>query len=367
MPNGQAGEDPRTSDHAIIIGVTRYPELSRDGGTADLQGSINDAEGIRNWLVRPDGGGVPVANIEYLIREQATPADKADPTRDAVVRAFVRMYARCWPNGPAGPPKVPTGRRLYVYVSGHGLASDPDNGALLCSNSTDNLYSTVAPVPSIKAFRQAGFFRQFVVWFDGCMDWPGLEPEGINYNPRPGNDLNPPGPVFTAYAARPRLRAVESADAQGKMGGVFTRTLLAGLGGGAADPDKNGMIDGFSLQRYLLNTMPKHLPPEAAANALVDKQPFVRTDPGIEFGTAREVPLPTIVLNFDPRYNGTDAQVWGRKSGMPNLSLVTKEPIQNGEVRLQLLDGMYAVDVPGHNLQTTFEVTGGLVTKLPSN
>lgn len=229
MPNGaqgdegQVGEDPRKRGYAIIVGVTRYPKLSRDGGTADLQGPINDTEKVRAWIESDEGGGVPPDHVEYVIRANTTAPGTAEPTRDAVVEAFTKMYARCWPDGPAGAPKVPTGRRLYVYVSGHGLAADLDHGALLCSNSSDNLYSTVAPYASIKAFRQAGFFEEFVVWFDGCLDWAGLEPESINYVPRPVGGWLPPGPVFTAYAAHPRLRAMECPDDSGKVRGVFTR------------------------------------------------------------------------------------------------------------------------------------------------
>jgi hypothetical protein len=370
MPNGaqvdegQAGEDPRKRDYAIIVGVTRYPRLSRDGGTADLQGSINDAENVRAWIESDAGGGVPPDHVEYVIRANTTAPRIADPTRDAVVEAFTNMYARCWPDGPDRGPKVPTGRRLYVYISGHGLSADLDHGALLCSNSSNNLYSTVAPYASIKAFRQAGFFEEFVVWFDGCMDWAGLEPESINYIPRPGNSSLAPGPVFTAYAAHPRLKAMECPDNNGKMRGVFTRTLLEGLEGEAADPD-TGVIDGLSLQKYLWNALPKHLPASAKDNILIDKQPFVRTDPCIVFGTTKKKAELNVVLRFDAVHNGADARVWGRQlGGQQSLSPLAQHKIVNGQVEFALGNGVYAVDVPQDGLRTGFEVTGGAVTKL---
>lgn len=365
MSNGvDAGEeqkDPRKKDYAIVVGVSRYPKLTREGGTpADLDGPINDALKVREWLGRDDGGGVPLENVEYVVRQPVTPAVAPDPTRDTIVQAFAQMYARCWQ--PNGAPIVPLGRRLYVYVSGHGVAG-LDHGALLCSNSSNALYASVGPHLSIGAFRQGGFFKEFVVWFDGCMDWAGLEPEPINYNPKPGNSLEPPGPVFTAYAAHPRLRTVEAPDLDGEVHGIFTQTLLRGLEGGAADPG-TGVIDGFSLQNYLVNTLPKYLPDNVKNNILVDKQPFVRTDPGIVFGTAKKVPLSTIVLQFGGQYDGAEARVWRRKPGDAGLSLMYSQAITNGAAKFTLTNGIYAVDVPQHGLRTGFEVTGGTATKL---
>ena len=362
---GQAGEDPRSRDYAIIVGVTRYPELMRDGKPAHLQGSLNDAKKVREWIESDQGGGVPRSHVEFVVRAPATAEETADPTRDMVVKAFAAMYKRGFPNGPAGAPELPLGRRLYVYVSGHGLASDPDHGALLCSNSSDSLYATVPPYASIRAFRQAGFFAQFVVWFDGCMDWAGLEAEPINYVPRPSISMLPPGPVFTAYAAHPRLKAMEAPDENGDMSGVFTRTLLAGLKGDATDP-VTGEIDGFCLQRYLFNAMPKYLPDSAKSNGLVDKQPLVRTDPDIVFGPKKVAAQSKVVLRFDAAHNGADARVWGRRDGQ-SLSLLDQQQIVDGKAEFALGNGVYAVDVPQRGLRMGFEVTGGAVTKLAAS
>jgi hypothetical protein len=199
------------------------------------------------------------------------------------------------------------------------------------------------------------------------MDWAGLEPESINYVPRPVGGLLPPGPVFTAYAAHPRLKAVECPDSDeyGKVRGVFTRTLLAGLEGAAAN--NKGEIDCFSLQNYLFNAMPKYLPASAKENTLVDKQPFVRTDPGIVFGTMKKTVESKVVLRFDAAHNGAEARVWGRQGSQQSLSLLAQREIVNGRIELALGNGMYAVDVPQYGLRTGFEVTGGAVTKLSPN
>src|SRR5262249_30239921 len=99
-------------------------------------------------------------------------------------------------------------------------------------------------------------------------------------------------------------------------------------------------------------------------NILVDKQPFVRTDPGIVFGIAKKVPLTTIVLQFGIQYDGAEARVWGGKPGVAGLSLMSSQAITNGAVEFTLTNGIYAVDGPQHGIQTGFEVTGGTATKL---
>jgi hypothetical protein len=370
MPNGaqgndgQAGEDVRKRDYAIIVGVTRYPKLSLEGAPADLKGPINDAKKMRDWIESDDGGGVPPSQVKYVIRESPVAATP-DPTRDAVVQAFVDMYAWCYPDGNEQAPKMPLGRRLYVYVSGHGLAADLDNGALLCSNSSNNGYSTVAPYAAIKAFRQMGFFEEFVVWFDGCMDWAGLEPELINYVPRPTSGWGASGPVFVAHAAHPRLKAMENPDENGEVGGVFTRTLLAGLEGRAVDPG-TGKIEGSDLAKFLWNAMPDYMPASAKDNVLIDKQPFVRTELGIFFGpTKKNEAKFAVVLRFTDAQNGAHARVWGRKSEtQQSLSLLDERTIVNGQVEFALGKGIYAVDVPAHGLRASLEVTGSAVTKL---
>ena len=366
MPNAndggaQGGGDPRKKDYAIVVGVTRYPELTRQGRSADLKGSATDATKMREWLVSDSGGGVPPENVEYVVRAAAAPEATADPARDAVVRAFARMWKRCWRAN--GAPNVGMGRRLYVYVSGHGLTGDGDHGVLLCSNSSDSMYSTVSPRGSILAFRQSGFFRQFVVWFDGCMDWTSVEAEPINYIPPPGNDHTPPGPMFVAYAARPRLRTVEAQDRNGQVRGVFTRALLAGLEGEAAC---NGKVDARSLEEYLYNCMPRYLPAEALDDTIVDKQPYVPTvDRDIILNENATLPKSDIVFNIGAQYNGAQAQLWGGGAAGQGPTQLDARVIANGDVTFSLAKGIYIVVVPQHGLRQGFEVIGGVAAKVP--
>ena len=113
--------------------------------------------------------------------------------------------------------------------------------------------------------------------------------------------------------------------------------------------------------------MPQYLPQEAMNNNLIDKQPRIRTDPDIIFAENKAVARSPVLLTFDPACNGSNARVWGREPPNPTFSVLTTKRIENGKITVDLADGIYAVDVPDHQLRTGFEVTGGQATKLFSN
>src|SRR5258708_4002883 len=175
--------------------------------------------------------------------------------------------------------------------------------------------------------------------------------------------MSPAGAVFEAYAAQPRLKAVEGPDEGSVVHGVFTQTLLAGLEGEAADP-YSGIIDGPLLKGYLENTMEKYLPDSEKHNPLVDKKPFVRTDEGIVFGTGKKIVKTKVVLRFGTLDQGAEVRLWGRRPGDGSVSLLKTQRIDQGQVELELPSGIYAVDVPKCGLRKGFEVSGRVVTEL---
>lgn len=194
------------------------------------------------------------------------------------------------------------------------------------------------------------------------LDWEGVEPVQISF--RTVTDTRePPGPLFKAYAARPRLKTVEAApDENGDVYGVFTRTLLDGLKGGAAD--STGVITGELLKDYLYNTMTKHIPPEYMDRKDVDKQPFIRIDPGIVFAKIDRRPDTEVVLQFGTDRDGAQARIWGRDQDSSRVAILRKETITNGRVAVRLPTGIYAVDVPEHGLRIGIEVTGDRASKI---
>jgi len=110
--------------HAILLAINSYP------GLTDLQGPELDADEFRAWLEAPDGGNVPLANIDVIKSSQFPPDPdpyKAQPAETAFRAALQRLLF----NGNAFKGRV--GERLYLFFAGHGFASRQLNEAALYS------------------------------------------------------------------------------------------------------------------------------------------------------------------------------------------------------------------------------------------
>src|SRR4051794_25295514 len=101
-------------DYALVVGISRYPALSKDGFVKDLQGPDNDALAFKQWLIDPKGGAVPEANIRFVRTADLEHADAPDdpkPAQEAVHALFDWLLHM----GEGQDKPIPVGRRLYVY------------------------------------------------------------------------------------------------------------------------------------------------------------------------------------------------------------------------------------------------------------
>ena len=121
-------EVPNPDHHAIIVGIAYYPGLLNDEGQpSDLDGPVIDATAIRDWLVDADGGGLAGKNVTLITStKRVKRARSAKPTLATIQQAFRDLQAKT---------RKRPGRRLYVYMSGHGFAPDADEGALYRPNA----------------------------------------------------------------------------------------------------------------------------------------------------------------------------------------------------------------------------------------
>src|SRR5262249_5655878 len=120
------------TDWAIVAGISHYPYLEK----AEVPGAAGDAKRFKQWLMSPEGGGVPERNIE-LITPPETPT--AEPTEVMIDKAFVKTYKRGRENGGSA------GRRLYVYLAGHGIAQDIYEASVLTANVEKGLFGYHIP------------------------------------------------------------------------------------------------------------------------------------------------------------------------------------------------------------------------------
>jgi hypothetical protein len=124
-------------DYAIVVGIARYPELGEAGAALDLKGSEHDVDAVVAWLTDPAGGHLPpparspdarpVPNVQ-VIKSSAftapTSAEDAEPTIVKLEGALENLDRVAQANKAAGKGQR-VGRRLYIYMSGHGFSTPP--------------------------------------------------------------------------------------------------------------------------------------------------------------------------------------------------------------------------------------------------
>lgn len=234
-------------DHAIVVGITHYP------GFSNLKGSENDARAFEKWLRSPSGGDVPEHNIKLILssqfRRMSNPA-KAKPTAEALTKAIDNLHDI----GLKGGSHV--GRRLYLFLAGHGIAREIHEAALLMANAAKGRTGHKIPgEPYADWFKESAFFDEVVLFMDCCLEDNKLSPPGgCHLDPISGGKKR--ARSYYALAAELGQSAEERTDKDGKMRGVFTSALLAGLRQG---PPDGGDVTGKWLEDFVPQYMTKLL------------------------------------------------------------------------------------------------------------
>ncbi|HEY4847463.1 MAG TPA: hypothetical protein VIH87_06615 [Methylocella sp.] len=166
-------------DFAIVVGISRYPSLGEPPNEAlDLRGPENDTDAVVEWLKNSSGGSMPDANIKTIKSAQLASSAAtagAGPTRDQIEDHFLWLHHLALKNKESGRGMT-VGRRLYVYMSGHGFSPRPSRGCLFTANATMDFGANVYPSAWLDWFRDSGYFSEFVLWLDCCMNRVGTIP-----------------------------------------------------------------------------------------------------------------------------------------------------------------------------------------------
>ncbi len=334
---------PLADDHAVVVGISRYPRFVAEGVAENLRGPDHDALAVHDWLVDPQGGRLPPANVT-LIRSAdwaGAAEDEPQPASYRVQRALEALEERT---------RKRSGRRLYLYFSGHGFAPDLEEAAVYTAEASHRSPAHVYAHSWLRWFRKAQRFAESVLWVDACMNYQqSILAQEVTLREQVGQAV--PGPAFIGVAAQTKS-ALELGMADGNVHGVFTWTLLLGLRGGAAD--ERGRVTGRSLQDFLHNAMAEFLPPEVKQAASVDLQPFVRADEGLDFVRLDGVPEFAVTLRVPSARPGQHLRVW---TGSPPRPVVD-HALDGGDWHGALVRGLYVADVPGADLRQGFQVTG---------
>lgn len=253
---------------AVIVGVSKYE--FNDAGLNNLEYADSDARAIREFLLKPEGGGFKQADILYLENDGATTA--------AVRDALTRFLPRAGPNDLVfiylaghGSPDPFEPQKLYFILHDTKVAAMPKTalGMLELQESLDHLIRAQRVVVFIDACHSAGISGSKLV-------------TGRQLIQQENN-------VFNLYAERlfrEEGRAVltssdvnEISQEGSKWGGghgVFTWSLLEGMRG-AGDLNKDKVVTAGELFDYVSDN--------------VRKETNSRQNPRAQAGTNNDFPL----------------------------------------------------------------------------
>ncbi len=321
-------------DYAIIVGLQDYPGLDDPAnGQPPLAGPENDAEAFRNWVISSAGGDVPdgqngTPNHVTLILSRNynnppfTSVFDAKPVAADVENAFRRLRKQSEDNAAAGRG-LRVGRRLYIFLAGHGIAPETygdKNGqeaALLMANVERSNVGASYHIPGAYAatwFCRNTCFDEVFLFMDCCRESALVQ--GLNQFLPPKGNADTAKRCYAFGTRWSRLsREHPMADEGNKTRGVFTKTLLLGLCGAAAEPDPanptQGLITVASLKSYLYQNMKEFLDPAFATDSNL-QEPDVDYWPKSQEGRdilIKSAPLQKFPVNIHPPSGATGARV----------------------------------------------------------
>jgi hypothetical protein len=226
---------------AVVVGIDEYPGLS------NLLSAGRDAQAFYDWLV--GAGGLPAANVKKVSASGPFPSVTAGkPTRTEINNALRDVNAMAKQATKAKPLDWEK-TRLYFYVSGHGVAPEGSEAALLMANADNESPENIPCAAYLRRYEKCQIFREVVVFADCCrlaktvqFDGPPFICDDVNVGTVNG---------LLAFATQSGDAAYE--PGLGKSGdearSYFTQALIEGLNGNAADPG-TGEINSITLAKY---------------------------------------------------------------------------------------------------------------------
>ena len=263
-------------DWAIIVGVKDYLDPSLN----TLEGPVSDAQSFYNWLIRPEGGDIPDPNqpnaqdptrIKFAKSSgRPTSPSRAKPTAEDIYSAGEDIVDWLETHGE-------TGRRLYIYMSGHGCtpisAEQAESVALLMANAkTTGTMLNFPATACARYMRRRGFFEEVVLLMDCCRS------RASNALPFPYysimGDTTKGGALVEAYGTSWDSQAHEFAYPPNRdKHGAFTRALVACL--------DSGRLTAHQLKESVNFLVEKDLRAQGLSEKAVrDRRPDIRVDPG---------------------------------------------------------------------------------------
>lgn len=274
---------------AFVAGIDHYPWIS------DLQGPSRDAAAFRDWLVAPEGGGLPEGNVTFLQSSEG-----AKPTRSDLVTALFETNDQVTEAIGDDPEKFKASR-LYLFMAGHGIAPSGGDAALLPANARRELFGENLEVLKCRNwYTECGLVGELVIFCDFCRNRINLAESGPLGFTRCASSK---GKVetFTGYATaydRPAYEQFEDQVPPDERRGFFSTALLEGLNGAGA---VNGEVTSETLEAYVRQRVR-----ELTAGLVPEQDARFPQDLGrpLRFGSGKPViPHRTVTISVDEAHD----------------------------------------------------------------
>ena len=313
MLNGIVPGDPvdclNVDDWAVVAGITHYP-----GFINQLEGPVRDANAFKRWLLFR--GFVPDDQVKLIESPQEPPKGLPDakPTVGELTDAFLDLAAVASPK-----PNRKLGRRLYIFLSGHGIApmrgvtTNYTEAALLAANANQlRLSYHLCARAYAEWFRVRGVFEEVILFTDCCRD---LE-DNVQPQPTvlPQWDLgkNPEGRCFYAFPTMLGFKAYERALGEPpEVRGIFSWVVVNALNNPKLYNDQ-GVLLANSLEDHIYSTVPNY---NGNQDPVVE---YLHKPPHILFAKWFTRAQQRVKITFDPPVPGATAYLYrGSGAGEP--------------------------------------------------
>ncbi len=227
---------PGGQTYALLVGISKYakPELS-------LQFADADADVFAKLLQSPLGGAIPSGNVLLLTNEKATTA--------AVRNGFQDFLKR----------RAGKNDTVVILIAGHGTVEVPGSkNAFILTYDSDpqDLNSTALPMAELRSLfeEQLKKVGRVLLFVDVCKAGTigSIQNTTVNADVQHLGDVE--GDLFGLLASRPKEVSIEGPQFGGGHG-VFSYFVMKGLEG-AADENKDGVVDADELIQYVSNQVP---------------------------------------------------------------------------------------------------------------
>ncbi len=346
------------TDHALVVGLSHYPAFET------LDGPVTDAEDFYQWLIEKGGGDVPARQVKKILSKplkKKVSVTTGRPSSDEIDKFFVGLEDLSNKNLKKHAGRQ-VGRRLYIFLAGHGFALTPGAGLLAANASISRPKFHVPGMDWANLFAAGFWFEEILLFMDCCR----LTPTTFIPNP-PGlqvaKNSNPALQCKRLYCfAAPHGRlALERKFGQSTRG-VFSQTLMTGLRGAAANP-ATGEITSESLRGYLFNNMRSFLDPADLLRSEIAQEPALEpstaeTGPSFVIAT---VTVKNFPIRITPPAN-TIGKIINIRDGMSRdggLPIVRTTTSDGNVWELELPMGNYVVEIVGGPPLKTFIVRAG--------